>query len=540
MEGPPVPPRQQTLVAAIDMGTNSFKLLVARVLPRGHLLALARLKEPVLLGRGRAADGSVAPDARLRAVAALRSFSLALRALDVRLARVVATAALRSAPNRDDLVTAVSAELGFQVDVLSGEEEARLVYLGVLQFLPLFHRTILVIDIGGGSTEFVVANKGKVLYATSLDIGHVSLTEFHERHRNFGDLRSYIRSVLNQSPLVDKVKELGFEIAVGSSGTIRSIERSIFLDGFDESMRRDFGREWRFSRDELGLLVEKLTSPNPSEVERAKRLGFRKRRREFIVAGAVLLLEIFETLGIDNIEVSGYALSEGVISEMLTNDRMDYDIGMNARWRSVVSLAMRFDGDNRMKSALHCVGIAKELFDGIRRSDELVDGNARLHEKDFEYMEAALLLHNIGLLMGMKGYHKRSYKIIKNCGHLHGYSSEEIELVALLVRFHRKKFPKYQNDHLKELSAEMRQKFRVLCVITRISLRLQKCQCVTSQRLEVFPTEEGFEMVLGSLKDHLQGSHGIELTSAIIEEELRPELDHFEEVFEQKMSVSVP
>lgn len=158
---------------------------------------------------------------------------------------------------------------------------------------------------------------------------------------------------------MDKVKELGFEIAVGSSGTIRSIERSIFLDGFDESMRRDFGREWRFSRDELGLLVEKLTSPNPSEVERAKRLGFRKRRREFIVAGAVLLLEIFETLGIDNIEVSGYALSEGVISEMLTNDRMDYDIGMNARWRSVVSLAMRFDGDNRMKSALHCVGIAK-------------------------------------------------------------------------------------------------------------------------------------------------------------------------------------
>lgn len=359
MEGPPLPPRQQTLVAAIDMGTNSFKLLVARVLPRGHLLALARLKEPVLLGRGRAADGSVAPDARLRAVAALRSFSLALRALDVRLARVVATAALRSAPNRDDLLTAVSAELGFQVDVLSGEEEARLVYLGVLQFLPLFHRTILVVDIGGGSTEFVVANKGKVLYATSLDLGHVSLTEFHERCGNFGDLRSYIRSVLNQSPLVDKVKELGFEIAVGSSGTIRSIERSIFLDGFDESMGRDFGREWRFSRDELGLLVEKLTSPNPSEVERAKRLGFRKRRREFIVAGAVLLLEIFETLGIDNIEVSGYALSEGVISEMLTNDRMDYDIGMNARWRSVVSLAMRFDGDNRMKSALHCVGIAK-------------------------------------------------------------------------------------------------------------------------------------------------------------------------------------
>ncbi|WOL03275.1 hypothetical protein Cni_G11995 [Canna indica] len=540
MEPPPPPPpttSQHGLIAAIDLGTKSFKLLLARAFPRGRLLALARLKEPVLLGRGRAADGSLTHEACLRAIAALRSFSLALRPLRVSLIRAVATAAIRSAPNRDDLLSAVRSVLQFQVDVLSGEDEARLIYLGVLQFLPVFERTILVVDIGGGSTEFVVGNEGKVLFATSLNLGHISLTEFHEQNGKLEDLRSYIRAVLDQSPLVEKVRELGFEIAIGSSGTIRSIERAIFLDGYGESMSRDFVREWKFSKEELVSLVEKLTSGDLSEIEATLRFRFSKRRREFIVAGAILLLELFEALGINNIEVSGYALSEGVISEMLANNHLDYDMSANARWRSVVSIATRFDGDDRMKSAANCVGIAKDLFDGIVRLDDHVDDQVHLHETDFEYIEAALLLHNIGLLMGKKGYHKRSYKIIKNCGHLHGYSSEEIELVALLARFHRKKFPKSTNDFLEELPFEMKQKFRALCVIMRISVTLQKCQCVTSHVLEVLPTEEGFQLVIGSLKDHLQVSHGIQLTLAVIEAELRPELNHFEEVFQRKMTM---
>lgn len=197
---------------------------------------------------------------------------------------------------------------------------------------------------------------------TSLNLGHVSLTESFVKNGTLDDLRRHIRSALRQSPLI-KIRELGFEVAVGSSGTIRSVERAIFLGGYDEIMNnREFSREWRFSREELRLLVDKLLGLGLGEVEGVRRLGFSKKRGEFIVAGAVLLLEIFEALGIENMEVSGYALGEGVISEMLASECMDFDVNANVRWRSVISLAMRFDSDNRMKFSALCAGTAKVSF----------------------------------------------------------------------------------------------------------------------------------------------------------------------------------
>ncbi|XP_038988435.1 exopolyphosphatase-like isoform X1 [Phoenix dactylifera] len=532
------------LLAAVDVGTNSFKLLVACALPSGRLLALDRLKEPVLLGRGRLPDGSLSPDTLLRALAALRSFDAALRPLPLHgPPRLVATSAVRDAPNRADLLSIVRSDLGLDVEVLSGEEEARLIYLGVLQFLPVYGKSVLTVDIGGGSTEFVVGKRGEVQFATSLNLGHVSLTESFIKNGTLVDLRRHIRSALRQSPLI-KIRELGFEVAVGSSGTIRSIERAIFLSGYDDLMSsREFSREWRFSREDLRLLVDKLLGLGLGDVEGVRRLGFSKKRGEFIVAGGVLLLEIFEALGIENMEVSGYALGEGVISEMLASECMDFDVNANVRWQSVIGLAMRFDSDNRMKLAARCVGIAKELFDGIRRCGDLTNCLSKaaicLDEKDFEYLEAAILLHNIGLLIDKKGYHKRSYKIIKNGGHLHGYSSEEIEIVALLARFHRKKFPRADQGSLKECSEEMKKKIRVLCAIMRISLALQKCQCVIFQGLEIFHTGGVFKLVLSKLKDHLLVSHDVQLKSETIEAELRPELDHFKEVFQQKICVTI-
>lgn len=251
--------------------------------------------------------------------------------------------------------------------MLSGEEEARLVYLGVLQFLSVFGKSVLVIDIGGGSTEFVVGKEGKVSFGASLKLGHVSLTDKFVKNGLVGQMREYVRLVIRESGVVEKIKECGFEMVVGCSGTVRAIEKAVFCgyaksDVFENDNVVLFGEckrdwAWRFTREELRGVVERICEGG--EKEKVRRDGMFKSRSEFIVAGAVLLEEIFEVIGIEEMEVSGYALGEGVIAESLAKVYGNYDLNANARWRSVVWLATRFNSKKRMRAAAQCAGIAK-------------------------------------------------------------------------------------------------------------------------------------------------------------------------------------
>lgn len=429
--------------------------------------------------------------------------------------------------------------------MLSGEDEGKYVYLGILQFLPYYEKTSLCIDIGGGSTEFIVGKGGKVIFAVSLRLGHVSLTEGFVKIGEISEMRKHIQYVINQSGLVQKVRMSGFVVVVGSSGTIQAIERAVFhgyAQGFvaaaeDDVLFGDVRRDWRFSRRELSCVVESLCG----EEEKIRRDGFFKRRSEFIIAGAILLEEIFEMLGIDEMEVSGYALGEGVIAERLASICEDYDLYVNARWRSIVRLATRLNNKKRMKSAGQCSGIGKDIFDGLRRCNELADNQNKLisslDEKDLEYLEAACLLHNIGLFTGKKAYHKQSYHIIMNGDHLHGYDTKEVKLIALLARHHRKKFPKFDRASLLEFPKEVKQKFRILCVIVRISVVVQQYQCVNFEGISLSDSHEGFKMVLSEIKN--QPPDAVQSSSEDFESELRRELEHFEMVYQQNMSVVV-
>lgn len=257
------------------------------------------------------------------------------------------------------------------------------------------------------------------------------------------EMREYIRCVIDESRLGDRLRECErFEVVVGSSGTIRAIENAVFsgygsdLCWFD--LEEGYKRDWRFGRRELSGVVERLCSEGDEGLIR--REGFFGRRAEFIVAGAVLLEEIFEALGIEEMEVSEYALAEGVIADSLGKAFGGlYDLNANARWRSVLRLATRLNGKKRMNHAVHCANIAKvylldidltwvfiksvaffiifdrtmifqEVFVGLRKCN---DFNVVLDDKDLEYLEAACFLHNIGIITGKKGYHKQSYHIIK-------------------------------------------------------------------------------------------------------------------------------
>ncbi|KAI3881382.1 hypothetical protein MKW92_053342 [Papaver armeniacum] len=430
-------------LAAIDMGSNSFKLLIVIAESNGKFLVIDHFKEPVVLGRGMISNSSsISPESIIKATLALKKFNQILQKNHIIYqTQIVATSNCKR-----------SEKSGFSDDeirVLSGVEEARFVYMGILQFLPVYDKTVLAIDIGGGSTVFVIGKSGKVLLSISLKLRHVSLTdEFIKGEKMIFNMRDYIRSVIYESGIVEKVKEIGFDIAVSSSGTIKSIEKAVSLrygcdlSGLVVANGGEFSRDLKFNKEELIGVVEKLCEGGDDDKE-MRRNGFFKRRSEFILVGAVLLLEIFEILGIKELE---------------------------------------------------------EMFKGLRKSDELANhqflDTVSLDEKDLEYLEAACLLHNIGLFIGKKGYHKHSHRIIKNGEHLHGYSTEEVELIALLARHHRKKFPKSTQGSFEGFPKELKEKFKVLCAILRISIAVQHCKLMTFHGLETSNCQEGFKLVL--------------------------------------------
>ncbi|KAG8472743.1 hypothetical protein CXB51_034640 [Gossypium anomalum] len=526
-----------TLFAAIDMGTNAFKLLIVQAHLPGKFIPLLTVREHVVLGRD-SPSSIISTHSQNLSIKSLQNFNKLIQTHNVPLlhTRCVATSAVREAQNKAEFIHSIAETTGFKVDVLSGEEEARFSYLGALQFFPVFENLVLNIDIGGGSTEFAIGLRGKVEFCLSLKLGHVTLTQ-----QNFGDeeaerasnMREYIRNVIKESGLIDKVKNIGFEIALGSSGTIRAIEKAVFkgyaLDFADnEALLSECKRDWKFSIEELKSVVERLCKGG--EGQKVRRDGFFKRRSESIVAGGILLDEIFDLLGIKEMLVSGYGLREGLIADSLAKVFDDgYDLNANARFRSILRLATRFNSKRITTSAAEIASIAREIFEGLRKYKELDnDGiylTVDLDEKDLENLEAACLLHNIGLSTGKKGYHKKSYHIIMNGNHLRGYSAEEVkvrylpinlvcflirmsnhvlnsdhllvrlQLIAHLTRHHRKKLPKFDDASFNELE-EAKQKFKVLCAIIRLSVVLHRNGYINYREMDFSHSHEGFKLVM--------------------------------------------
>lgn len=232
----------------------------------------------------------------------------------------------------------------------------------MLQFHPVYDRNVLTIDIGGGSTEFVIGFRSEVKLGVSLKLGHVSLTQKFVKSNAIDAMREYVRNVVRESGLIEKVMKEKIDVVVGSSGSIRMIEKAIFM-GYSNDLVNEIGllegyrRDWKFTKRELSGLVDKLLCEKEGEGDVRK--GFFKTRSGFIVAAVILLEEIFGMLGIEEMEVSGYALGEGVIAEKLAEVFDGFDLNVNARWRSVLRLASRFNNKKRMTSAASCASIAQ-------------------------------------------------------------------------------------------------------------------------------------------------------------------------------------
>jgi exopolyphosphatase / guanosine-5'-triphosphate,3'-diphosphate pyrophosphatase len=456
---------EERVVAAVDVGTNSVHLLVARVLDAGGFEPLAREKEVVRLGSGSGDMKVLQPDAIDRGIAALRRFR---QIADISGARVlaVATSAVREAENRDTFLDRAREEAGIDVEPISGVEEARLVYLGALAALPLFEQQGLFVDIGGGSTELVIGRAGEVLEATSLKLGAIRLTsrflaEEPVTKRAVEECRRYVASTL--SAPARRLRRHGYEVAVGSSGTIRNLAEMV------EARRRPrssaTARGLAFSRDELAATVEELVKAKRAKA-RARIPGLDPARADIILGGALLLEQVFAVLRIESMAVSEYALREGVLIDALQRGtgRPMHHL-QDVRERSVRHLASLCPDEQAHGEQV--ARLALDLHDGCQALG-LIEGSSR------EYLEAGALLANVGLVISHSGHHLHSYYVIRNSERLTGFTDHEVELIAQIARYHRKSAPKTSHPAFAHLRAVDQRTVRTMAGIVRLAAALDR------------------------------------------------------------------
>ncbi|HVF13665.1 MAG TPA: Ppx/GppA phosphatase family protein [Acidimicrobiales bacterium] len=438
---------------------------MARTTPDGGFETIAREKEMVRLGSGPGDMKRLAPDAIDRGVAALKRFRQVAEISGASI-RAVATSAVREAENRDEFVRRAWEDAAIEVEVVTGVEEARLIHLGVLQAVPVAGDQVLLIDIGGGSTEFVVGKGTEILEARSLKLGAIRLTS-----RFFGEepltsaqvkqCRAHVRAYL--APVARDVKRHGFDVALGSSGTILSIAEMVIARRGGEP-GRTVGNV-TFTRKELNKVVASLVAA-PTAKQRLKTPGLDPRRADIIVAGAILLEETASIMGFEAMTVSDYALREGLLLDTLqrTSDTLHKHL-TDIRSTSVRHLSdLVPDEQPHSERALE---LALELF------DETADLH-RLEGEHRELLQAAALLANVGLVISHDRHHLHSYYVIRNAEHLRGFTEREVELIAQVARYHRKSAPKPKHEAFAALTPSDQRVVQVLAGILRIAIALDR------------------------------------------------------------------
>jgi len=466
------------VLAAVDVGTNSLHLVVARIVDDHRFDVIAREKEMVRLGSGSGDMKRLAADAITRGVETLARFRRIADISDAPL-RAVATSAVREAENHDEFLARARTEAGVEVEVISGVEEARLIHLGVLQALPVFGHRLLVCDIGGGSTELLVGEGSEVLVAASLKLGAVRLTSrffpSDQMHPSaVASLRRHVAAMLVD--VTRRVEPFGFERVVGSSGTIEQMVRLVRAAGGDEPLQTWNGAT--VSAKELRTLTARLVKArskgplDPAAIE-----GLEAKRADIILAGALILEGVVDAFGIEELTFSEYALREGVLLDTASRTRGGslHHLRDVSR-RSIEHLANAMDEDPAHSAHVAC--LALQLFEATAP----VHG---LGAEAADSLEAAALLANVGLAVSHDKHHKHSYYVIRHSDRLAGLTDGEIEVIAQIARYHRKSAPKPTHPEFAALTAPDQFVVCACAAMLRVAIGLGRGHEARVRRVEV-------------------------------------------------------
>ncbi|MBL8512268.1 MAG: exopolyphosphatase [Betaproteobacteria bacterium] len=413
-------------LAAIDLGSNSFHLQIARVI-NDQLYPLDSLKETVRLGAGISADKNIDAKTAARALNTLRLFAERIRALPHDAVRVVGTNAFRVAKNADAFVREAETVLGFPIEIIAGREEARLIYVGVAHSLPLSPHKRLVIDIGGGSTEFIIGQRLTPCLLESLYMGCVS---YSERFFPQGEIdkkrfkEAGLAAKEQIEPISAHYHNEGWHEAVGSSGTARALANILEESGVSKQGISRAGLEWLREKALKAGNFKNLNLP-----------GIKSDRIPVLPGGLAIMLSIFEALDLTHMTVADTALRDGVLYDLLGRT-LHEDI----RNVTVTEIAKRYQVD--LQQAQRVETLALHLFDQIQQEAESESAFQRRQE-----LQWAGHLHELGIAIAQAGLHKHTAYIIANAD-MPGFSKREQSRLAALLLAQRGKLGKIKPEWL--------------------------------------------------------------------------------------------
>ena len=414
-----------TLLAAVDLGSNSFRLEIGRF-DHGQINRIEYLKETVRQGNGLDADRNLTLEAMQRGWDCLARFGERLAGFKKNQVRAVATQTLREARNRDEFLARANKILGFQIDVISGREEARLIYQGVAHTLPQSDERRLVVDIGGRSTEMIVGEGLDARTMESYRVGSVAWSmkyfpdgQFNARAFEMAEIAA--KAVLDEA--VNTYKAGAWDVAYGSSGTIGAVSDVLATAGWPPGHVTRAGLDW---------LVDRLVKAQSAD--RLKIDGMKEDRRAVIGGGVSVLRAVFDLLGIEKMEAAQGALRHGVLYDLINRERDVTDL----RSTSVLRLAAKFDAD--AAQAQRVSKIAQHLL-LMACSCTPTAESERLQRK----LHWAAQLHEIGSQISHSDYHKHGAYILDNAD-APGFALPELHRLSLLVLGHRGKLRKLEID----------------------------------------------------------------------------------------------
>ena len=447
--------RGATRIAAIDIGSNSIRQIVADVSPDGTIRVIDEMKAAPRLGAGMAATNELSAEAMDRAVDALGRMSALARSAGAERVEAVATSAVRDASNGPEFLRRVKIVTGLTVKLLSGEEEARLGFLSAIAHFDLAVGRTVVMDIGGGSLELALSAGGVVDRLLSFPFGAVRLTEqflgMSPRRRDVAELRREVRAELRRRL---PAREWRGAQVIGSGGTFTNLA-GMHLARNDVVAARTV-HATKVSRAELEQIIDALVAMSPGE--RLKMAGLNRERADIILAGLCVAAEVVARLDARELVVSRYGIREGLLLDAARVRPAAVDPG-DARERSVRELGERCHFDE--PHASHVRILSLQLFDAL---------GTRLgcEKADRQTLADAALLHDIGYHISYEGHHKHSYHLILHAGLL-GVDPEEQVVIANVARYHRGARPKRDHRNIASLDKAARKRIERLAAILRVA-----------------------------------------------------------------------